>query len=209
MNNRFKGAVVISVLVHLILITPLYGFAIFRDSVDIKKPMVVDYVLIQDPKKIEIPRSIVSQNMPGAQSIKASVKGADVDARAVKDACKLPGARKVAPGKSSIANKTEAKIRATKEYVSYYQLIRGKIRNCIKDNYKTSLTGGAVRVYFTLKADGSLVSIEGDGSIADGSQGLLGVVAKSIRQAAPFPEFPQALALPRMTFDLVVNFKRQ
>jgi outer membrane biosynthesis protein TonB len=208
MNNGLRYALIISVLIHFILITPLYGFSIFKEAMDIKKPMVVDYVIIKDPKNIDIRRSISPQKAP--QAVKTDIsKNAAVKTSSGAAGSAALRSRKVSPGDSRIARKTEAKIRATRDYVSYYQLIRGQIRDSLKRNYKVRSGEGYVRVMFTLAANGSLVSVEADEPGSTNDKTLLDVSVRSVKDAAPFPAFPKALSLPKMTFDLVMNFKRQ
>lgn len=208
MNNGLRYALIISVLIHFILITPLYGFSIFKEAMDIKKPMVVDYVIIKDPKNIDIRKSISSQKTPQTNR-SAPTKDISTKTTSVSSGPKMVSSRKIAPGRSLVAQKTEAKIRATRDYVSYYQFIRGKIRDCLKKNYKTNSKEGHVRVLFTLSANGALISAEADELASTTDKALLDIAVRSVKEAAPFPAFPKALALPKMTFDLVMNFKRQ
>jgi TonB family protein len=192
-NTALRNALILSVALHLLAITPLYGFVMFREAVDTKKPIVVDYLVAKDLPRIDArkarPRSM-------AQETKKTDTSRDV-------------AMKTTPGSSRITQKAEARIRGTKDYISYYELIREKIRSCLKAHYNTRQNEGRVQLSFTLKADGSLVSVEADEPNSTDNETLLDIAVRSVREAAPFAPFPKAISLPRMSFDLLVTFKKQ
>jgi TonB family protein len=207
MNPMLRNALIISIIVHLLIISPLYGFVIFREAADVNKPIVVDYVVFKDPKEIDIRNpALAPQKL--RESKKAEVRQ-DVRLKSGTynaDSAKSP--HKTAPASSSLAQKTEAKIRATKDYVSYYQLIRQKIRSCLKNHYGTQYMEGDVRLVFVLKSDGSLISARVDEDSSSANEALFDIAVKSVREASPFAPFPKALSLPKMTFELAVTFRK-
>jgi outer membrane biosynthesis protein TonB len=206
MNSPFRNALIISTVIHFLVITPLYGFSMFKEIVDTKKPMVVDYVVLKEPKPVEIVKRSARQKVRETKKMEL-VK--DVAAKpAAKKVEAIKTAVKISPAKSRIAQKTEAKIRATKDYISYYQLIREKIRQRLKDSYRSYYREGDVRLIFTLRSDGSLVSLNVDESGSTNNETLLDVAIRSVREAAPFQPFPKALSVPKMSFDLTVTFKK-
>ena len=206
MNTPFRNALIISTAVHFLAITPLYGFAIFKEAVDPRKPMVVDYVVLKEPKQPDIVKK------PAPREVRETKKMELVKDIAAKPAAKKEQIKKapvkISPAKSQIAQKTEAKIRSTKDYISYYQLIREKIRQALKDGYRSYYREGDVHLIFTLRADGSLIDLKADESSSTDNETLLDVAVRSVREAAPFHPFPKALSLPKMTFDLIVTFRK-
>jgi TonB family protein len=206
-NKAFGNALILSIALHFLVITPLYGFVIFKEAIDIKKPMVVDYIAVKEMPKMEVRKANVQAAAKETKRIELSKDVAQKTAAKKTEAKKAPC--KISPAKSRIAQKTEAKIKATKDYVSYYQLIREKIRNRLKDNHRTYYREGDVRLIFTLKSDGSLASVEVDELGSVNNQTLFDIAVRSVREAAPFPPFPKALSLPKMSFDLMVTFKKR
>ena len=206
-NTALRSALILSVALHLLAITPLYGFVMFREAVDTKKPIVVDYLVAKDLPRIDArkarPRSM-------AQETKKTDTSRDVAMKTTSDKPEAKrAARKISPGSSRITQKAEARIRGTKDYISYYELIREKIRACLKAHYNTHQKEGRVQLSFTLKADGSLVLVEADEPNSTDNETLLDIAVRSVREAAPFAPFPKAISLPRMSFDLLVTFKKQ
>ena len=206
MNKPFRNAFTISAIIHLLAITPLYGFSIFNGAALAKRPIVVDYVVVKDPKQVEIAKTLASQR------ILETKRQEPAKERIAKQVANRPGTNrvsvKISPAKSHIAQKTEARIRATKDYVSYYQLIRDQIRACLNDHYKTYYEKQDVYVIFTLRSDGMLQSVKVDESRSTDNQALLDIAVRSVREASPFEPFPKALALPKMTFDLIITFRK-
>ncbi|MEW6170299.1 MAG: TonB family protein [Candidatus Omnitrophota bacterium] len=91
-------------------------------------------------------------------------------------------------------------------YVSYYQVVRDKIKSVAFLN-STIPSGGEVFLSFVLDADGQLLAIQiiDDRSI-DNPQ-LRNLAYNFIKQAAPFPQFPRELKHPKLSFNVIIEFK--
>lgn len=94
-----------------------------------------------------------------------------------------------------------------KEYATYYQVIREKIKERLSKNYKYSRKAGDVDIFFVLNFDGSLITLDvkGDGSTKD--RELLDVAVLSLRQASPFPHLPKSFPSPQASFTVRISFK--
>lgn len=191
MNKSFRNAFIISILIHFMIITPLHGFSVFTRPAAANGPMSVDYMVLKEPAKAEVGNAALSCR-PDKRS-RAGLGSSSV---------------KISPARSRIAQATESKIRGTKQYVNYYQVIRDRIGASLRTRYKNTYGSGDVYLIFTLRADGLLESVTVDEPASTDNEILLDTAIRSVRDAAPFAPFPPALKVPRMTFDLAVTFRK-
>ncbi len=95
-----------------------------------------------------------------------------------------------------------------KDYMTYCQLIRERIRQKIESTYVNYYREGDVNLSFTLKFDGSLLELN---VMPDSTKDkkLLDIVTSCVKKASPFPKFPGALSLPKASFCLLISFKER
>jgi len=91
-------------------------------------------------------------------------------------------------------------------YVSYYQIVREKIRRAAYQNY-THTDTGEVYLTFVISNDGYLkeVRLVEEKSTAAGY--LHEIALKSVKEASPFPDFPKELDYPELSFNVVISFE--
>lgn len=91
-------------------------------------------------------------------------------------------------------------------YISYYQLVREKIRRAAYQNYSRAETG-EVYLSFIISSGGSLkqVQLRQDKSSPDAY--LRDIAQRSIKEASPFPSFPKELDYPQLSFNVVISFE--
>jgi len=106
-------------------------------------------------------------------------------------------------------NPNRNKIKNTKDYVNYYQLIREKIRSRLKDNYVSRNKQGDVYMVFILNSSGELQRLEIDKARSTTDKRLIDIAGGSVREASPFPKFPKGLSIPSMSFNLQISFKKE
>ena len=206
MDLPLKGAILISVIIHAFFIMPFHNLDL-KDTARVKKPLTVNYYIEEEPKPVVRPslpvRDVKITETPRVNLAKKVETKPSPTARA--ETAKEKSDR----SKSEEDALKQARIKSTKDYINYYSLIREKIRQRLKVNYKSFYAEGDVRLAFTLDRNGALsdVHIEDDGSVAD--KGLRDISAASVREASPFPTFPRALSLPKMSFNLIVTFKKR
>jgi len=200
MAFSFKHALIISSIIHAGILAP--GGVALRDILRVKDAdMVVDYIVIKDMTNVDIIEKSASldkkQAESGAQEAKDSMMiDAAAEARATETVAKVEAVKK------------EIRIRSTRDYMNYYQVIREKIRARLKEKYKDYENEGDVCLVFTLSAEGSLSQYSiVPGSSTDDRQ-LIDMTTASLSEASPFPPFPKALSLPQMSFSLIVSFKK-
>ncbi len=91
-------------------------------------------------------------------------------------------------------------------YISYYQIVREKIRRAAYQNYSRTEVG-EVYLAFAILSDGSLKKIQLVEEKSSSNLYLRGVALKSIKEASPFPDFPAELDYPELSFNVVISFE--
>jgi len=208
MKRSLKNAVIASTILHSIAFVPFYGIVMPVQNKEAKKDMVVDYVILKEAVRVETPKKTISIRPIDTPKVAldkvVDVKPA-VPAKPIESRSEAAAKRKT---DERIAKK-EAQIKSTKDYAGYYQFMREKIRQRLKANYRNYRKEGDVHLVFTLDSNGGLSAFGIDDVRSTGDGALREIAAISLREAAPFPAFPKALALPRMSFDVVISFLRE
>lgn len=196
MYLTFKNTIVISMLIHSMVIFYIGGKGPVTRKINKRDHIVVDYVKLKEPalRVTETPKMEIMPNVemkpavssPAPITPEPSVKEA-TDALAVK----------------------QARIKSTEDYINYYQLIRERIRQKLKDRYRNYHGEGDVCLIFILRSDGSLTNADVDPAASTSDRVLVDTAIRSLREAAPFASFPRALSLPQMSFTLTVSFKKR
>lgn len=197
MDATFRAAIVISAIVHSAIFVPFHDAALNPEKLK-DKPLIVDYVKVVEPevKFNEAIRPDIELNKP--IEMKAAVKTGRED---VKEAQVKDEARENA--------KRQARIRSSKDYINYFQLLREKIRQKLRSNYMDYQNEGDISLAFVLNSNGSLSTVEVDSKSSSQDMTLKSIAVESVKEAAPFPSFPKALSYPRMSFNLDISFKKR
>jgi hypothetical protein len=219
MELTFRNAIIISLAIHLVILNPFRGPHLFRQR-DKQKTLVVNYVILKEVKKILAEKRPVEVNIsPETQRVEIK-KEADVKMETqarpdkAKEAPPAPGARpEEGKGRTKEALKEavkkETRIKSTKEYVSYYSLIREKIRRRLKENYTGYAKEGDVHLTFTLSSDGTLLTRGVETARSTDDKALVDIALQSLRESSPFARFPKALTVPRMSFSVLISFRKR
>ncbi|MDP2943729.1 MAG: TonB family protein [Candidatus Omnitrophota bacterium] len=91
-------------------------------------------------------------------------------------------------------------------YISYYQIVREKIRRCAYQNY-TSQDTGEVYISFVIAADGNLTNAKVIDEKSTPNNYLKEIAIKSLQSASAFPAFPKDLDYPELTFNVIISFE--
>jgi TonB family protein len=91
-------------------------------------------------------------------------------------------------------------------YLSYYQIVREKIRRSAYQSY-TRMETGEVYLSFLIARNGSLMDVRLLPDRSSQSAYLKDVAARSIRVASPFPIFPKELDYPQLSFNVIISFE--
>jgi TonB family protein len=91
-------------------------------------------------------------------------------------------------------------------YVSYYQIVREKIRRAAYQNYTSSETG-EVYLSFIVSSEGYLTEMRLSEEKSSTSPYLREIALRSIKEASPFPPFPKELDYPKLSFNVIISFE--
>ncbi len=91
-------------------------------------------------------------------------------------------------------------------YISYYQIVREKIRRAAYQNY-TGRDTGEITVSFVISDDGYLKEMRLVEKKSTSSKDLRDLALRSIKDAAPFPNFPKELNYLQLSFNLTITFE--
>ncbi|OGX41293.1 MAG: hypothetical protein A2984_03035 [Omnitrophica WOR_2 bacterium RIFCSPLOWO2_01_FULL_41_12] len=91
-------------------------------------------------------------------------------------------------------------------YISYYQIVREKIRRAAYQNYTRTETGEAY-LSFIVSSEGDLKTVRLVQEKSSKSPYLQEIALRSIKDASPFPIFPKELDYPQLSFNVVISFQ--
>ncbi|RJP28831.1 MAG: hypothetical protein C4533_03305 [Candidatus Omnitrophota bacterium] len=91
-------------------------------------------------------------------------------------------------------------------YISYYQIVRERIKRAAYQNYNGQETG-ETQITFIIDADGTLRDARLIQEKSSASQYLKKITLDSIDEASPFPPFPKELDYPQLSFNVVISFE--
>lgn len=91
-------------------------------------------------------------------------------------------------------------------YISYYQIIREKIKRAAYYNYSRSETG-EVYLSFVVSSDGTLKEVRLVEEKSSTAPYLRDCALKSIKDASPFPVFPKELQYQQLSFNVIISFE--
>ena len=91
-------------------------------------------------------------------------------------------------------------------YISYYQIVREKIRRSAYQNYTHNETG-EVYVSFIISNDGYIKDVSLVEEKTTINEYLKNIALRSIRDASPFPNFPKELDYPQLSFNIIISFE--
>ncbi|MFA5389596.1 MAG: TonB family protein [Candidatus Omnitrophota bacterium] len=94
-------------------------------------------------------------------------------------------------------------------YISYYRSVRERIRYYADRNYikEGTVSEGEVFVSFTVTSRGELLHIMIMDNRSAKDRILRNTAVNSIRDASPFPAFPQGMNQYQITFNVIISFE--
>jgi len=94
-------------------------------------------------------------------------------------------------------------------YIGYYRLVREKIRYYADRNYiKEGVTSqGEIFLSFVVASNGELLHIMVIDNKSTEDPLLRNIAINSIRDASPFPVFPQGMNQYQITFNVIISFE--
>jgi TonB family protein len=91
-------------------------------------------------------------------------------------------------------------------YISYYQVVREKIRRAAYQNYNRNETG-EVYITFIISEAGYLKDVRLVEEKSRATPYLKNIASASVKNASPFPRFPKELDYSQLSFNVVISFE--
>jgi len=91
-------------------------------------------------------------------------------------------------------------------YISYYQIVREKIRRAAYQTY-TGNEIGEIYITFVIASNGNVKDVRLIRDKSSRSKYLQDITLQSVDNAAPFPAFPKELDYPQLSFNVVISFE--
>lgn len=154
-----------------------------------KKEVVVDYVILKEPRT-----EVLIEKSPEVTVLETP---------------KVEIEKKIETGPEKKETESQKSIESRRDYVSYYQLMREKMRRCLKENYGERSNEGDIHLIFMLDPDGRLLKYEIDMVKSVDDKVLSDITVRSLKEASPFPPFPKGLPKRALSFDVTVSFKKK
>ncbi|MFA4989335.1 MAG: TonB family protein [Candidatus Omnitrophota bacterium] len=95
---------------------------------------------------------------------------------------------------------------ANPSYISYYQVVREKIRRSAYQNYNRNETG-EVYISFIISDAGYLKGVRLVEEKSQATPYLKNIALASVKNASPFPRFPKELDYSQLSFNVVISFE--
>ena len=229
-NKSFQLAVLISILIHfaVFLSAPHMGVISIKEAMPVikityvkPKDVVKNIGKIIGQKPQYLPPPLEPQALPDVKKDDI-INPPETEVPVVPKQAEREAAgsdTQVSSGRAVIQNnsgkKFETIINEEKDsgrkatYISYYRSVREKIRYYADRNYiREGSTGeGEVFLSFTVTSKGELlqVAVIEKRSIEDPL--LRNIAINSVRDASPFPVFPQGMNQYQITFNVVISFE--
>lgn len=94
-------------------------------------------------------------------------------------------------------------------YIGYYRSVRERIRYYADRNYirAQSTSQGEVFLSFTVASNGELLHIAIIDKRSEDDSLLRSIAINSVRDASPFPAFPQGMNQFQITFNVIISFE--
>jgi TonB family protein len=213
-NRTFQAALIFSALVHVSILLSRPGFFDFIPAPK-EKPLEISYLKTppqpleykqNKPAKAEplfkLPARITADrrapppfiekkpSLPKPDFTKPSLVKPDIIA--VKKRISLP-----AIGIDKINNPS---------YISYYQIVREKIKRAAYQNYARTETG-EVYLAFIISDDGYIRDMRVVEEKSSPNPYLREIASRSVKDASPFPNFPKELDYQQLSFNVVISFE--
>ncbi|MFA4888168.1 MAG: energy transducer TonB [Candidatus Omnitrophota bacterium] len=222
-NNVFRITLLISVIAHGALLFNNPNFNFFPAKDQEQKITKVNYVL--RPKETKPAPKLASSARESLMKMPPKVNIEDTIMQPLAQKENLPNrAGRISPEAPSLNKPFFSKpdIIAIKKkiifppidlekinnpsYISYYQVVREKIKRCAYQIY-TGKETGEVTISFIISDDGFLKELRLIEEKSSASQYLKETALRSVNEASPFPNFPKELDYPKLSFNLTITFE--
>ncbi|MFH1360576.1 MAG: hypothetical protein ABIJ41_06015 [Candidatus Omnitrophota bacterium] len=217
-DKFFRYALLISLTIHVLFLTKL-SYSKNNPFLQPLKTIEVTYFNIKSQMKkqerIAQPKQEIKKEQERRTQV--SLKEPSETDSFIKDLSKLLDKIELPKKQPAQVNKDQVKRKITVPplssekidnpmYLSYYQIIRNNIREKTYENYDQYDTG-KVYLTFVVSSDGILKQLKLSEERTMANIYLKELSQKSVKDASPFPPFPDNLKFPELTFNVVISYE--
>lgn len=228
---NLQKAILVSVIGHTLVLSPVGGFKIFKmfRAQETYNDMQVTYYKVSPPKTTlqkQIKASNTRQRPPKPNKTITKTRPqekADTGTRVIsglseelkvkieKNRKKIEKLKKELikkPVKKQVVRETipGTTLPKTPECIHYYNHIRSKIQQFLEDDYRFDHGEGMVAVTFALNRRGEIAYLKVNKGKSSGEPVHYQLAYESVKGASPFGAFPEGLDLTQISFNLTIVF---
>ncbi len=224
-DNHIRIALLFSIGIHAILLSPMPGFLQSPHSVEqtnievtyieVEKEKLLDVKpVIREAEKLSLKKDIAAPAPPTDTPKDIAGKKGAVFAKKIKDIAKENKRFKAVVSEKGITADTVLDLNSistqagSSESLNYLRSIRDKISLYVHKNYDTSLGEGEVQIHFILNSSGRVKSVAILRDNLGNKNRLKNLCLDSIYHSSPFKPFPGDLDLAQAAFNISISFKR-
>ena len=190
----FRISLVLSLSIHLMAFSPWHGLRFPNKEKEIKKEIEVFYLIPE-----EMPKDASLENIPQSYDLRKE------EAKFKKNEKE----QETILGTDDAANNIPEEVSENlEEYIQYYELIRQRIKNIIENKYSHYRERGEVAVLFKLDSHGRIEELNYIREKSLASERLIEAALISVKDAAPFPKFPEKLKRDALSFSIQIVFQK-
>lgn len=213
-DRIFQITLLVSIVIHVLILSQNPGFSLFAKKQD-QPDTKVSYVKtpVSETKErapLASPRKSLGLSLPPPPFIdKENIYKKDREMLLPKAVFTKPALAKpeiFAVRKKITLPPVEMDKMKNPSYISYYQIVREKIRRAAYQNYTHSEIG-EVYLSFSVSKEGNLKEVRQVKEKSTSNPYLIDIALKSIQDASPFPHFPQELDYLQLSFNIVISFE--
>lgn len=218
-KNLFKTMFIISLTFHALIFLPLPKLNFIKDST--ANIPATSYMNIsispvnntqpQVRKKTVSKKSRPKRNIRQAKTPKIKMTNARKHHLARKTKYR-PANKNISAAKRKKSKRVITKQKApakelskNKSYLAYYELINARLRNALI--YPAAFSEGEISLSFVVGSDGRLISVEILPEDSSNNAILSETAVRIVKNASPFPPFPDGLLRMRLKFSVVICFR--
>lgn len=217
-NKTLKWALFISLIAHSVIFFQLPRFYAVNARKNFTRVQVTYCQIKEKASNVSVSRTqppivknpIVKENAPKIKQVSPDLN-AFLSEPKKEAAPKAAQVEKVPASKVTVSKNEEkkgnSKLSKNPVYLSYTQTLHQKIRQIALKNCPKEFRNGAVFVSFTIASNGELKEVKVVDDKSNAESPLKDIAKDSIREAAPYPVFPESFNQPEITFNVIISFE--
>jgi len=224
LNRSLQIAFLISFATHVVIVAQNPGYIFFPSTGKNRKALEINYIkppktVKQEAKKTSLSRNEPFLKVPSRITADKRTPPPFVSQEEISKASRQAMRKELSLDKptlikpDTIAIKKKITLPAVSldkignpSYISYYQVVREKIRRAAYQNYNRNETG-EVYITFIISDAGYLRDVRLVEEKSRAADYLKNIALVSVKNASPFPRFPKELDYSQLSFNVVISFE--